>query len=79
MDPESSREDEPISKCSVKLALGEVEPGFVVPKAQMMFWVPRVPLTGIVKANFGVEPVTSLPESSFVATEEGLESMVGKL
>lgn len=56
--PERSREVEPMSKCWVKLAPVELEPGFVVPKAQMMSWVPRVPLTGMVKANFGVEPVT---------------------
>lgn len=47
-----------MSKCSVKLASGELEPGFVVPKAQMMYSVPRVPLTGIVNANLGKEPVT---------------------
>lgn len=36
---ERSREDWPISQCSVKSAFGEEEPGFVVPKAQMMFSV----------------------------------------
>lgn len=57
-DLERSRELWPISKCSVKLALGEVESGFVLPKAQIIFSLPRVPLTGMVNANFGEEPVT---------------------
>jgi len=42
-DLERSRVDSPISQCCSKLALGEEEPGLVVPKAQMMFSVPIVP------------------------------------
>jgi len=42
-DLERSREDWPISQCCSKLALGEEEPGLVVPKAQMMFSVPIAP------------------------------------
>ena len=38
--PARLREDCPLSQCSVKSALGEDEPGLVVPKAQMMFSVP---------------------------------------
>lgn len=40
--PARLREDCPLSQCSAKSALGEDEPGFVVPKAQMMFSVPTV-------------------------------------
>jgi hypothetical protein len=100
MDPARLSEVSPISRCWVKLALGELEPGFVSPKAQMMYSLPRVPLTGVVNTNDGEEPVTymtkrsrlvktqhhhrgkaertSLAESCFVATGEGLESTVGK-
>jgi len=41
-DLERSREDWPISKCSVMTALGEEDPGFVVPNAQMILSVATV-------------------------------------
>ena len=41
-DLERSREDWPISQCSVITALGEEEPGFVVPNAQMILSVSTV-------------------------------------
>lgn len=53
---ERSRLLRPIFSCWMKLALGELDPGFVVPNAQIMFSVPTVPLKGIVNANF--EPET---------------------
>ena len=37
-----SRDDVPISQCSVMSALGEEDPGFVVPNAQMIFSVSTV-------------------------------------
>jgi len=40
--PARLRVDCPLSQCSVNSALGEDDPGFVVPKAQMMFSVPTV-------------------------------------
>ena len=41
-DLDRSIEDCPMSQCSVKSVSGELEPGFVVPKAQMMYSVPTV-------------------------------------
>lgn len=41
-DLERSREDVPSSQCSVISALGDEEPGFVVPNAQMILSVPIV-------------------------------------
>jgi len=38
-DLERSRVEVPISRCWIKLALGEEDPGFVVPTAQMMLSV----------------------------------------
>lgn len=40
--PARLRVDWPSCQCSAKSALGEDEPGFVVPKAQMMSSVPTV-------------------------------------
>jgi len=40
--PARLRVDSPFCQCSSNSALGEDEPGFVVPKAQMMFSVPTV-------------------------------------
>ena len=39
---ERSRDDVPMSQCSVKSESGLEEPGFVVPNAQMMFTGPTV-------------------------------------
>ena len=41
-DLERSRDDWPISQCSVKSASGEEDPGFVVPNAQIILSVPMV-------------------------------------
>lgn len=41
-DLERSRDDWPMSQCSVKSASGELEPGFVVPNAQMILSVVTV-------------------------------------
>jgi hypothetical protein len=65
MDPARLSEVSPISRCWVKLALGELEPGFVSPKAQMMYSLPRVPLTGTVNMNDGEEPVTCMTKKVY--------------